>query len=423
MSSETANRYQSKKVTFAGSQGHELAARLDLPIGSPRAFALFAHCFTCSKDVHAASRISRALAERGFAVLRFDFTGLGASDGEFSNTNFSSNVADLVAAAHYLRDNWQAPALMIGHSLGGAAVLMAAGSCEEVKAVATIGAPADAAHVAQNFSADLDQIRQKGAAEVMLGGRTFTITKQFLDDMAGQSLEDHIARLHKALLIFHAPRDEIVGIDNATRIFVAAKHPKSFVSLDDADHLLSRRQDAIFVADMLAAWAQRYIPRNEQQDQLPPAPPPGVVRVADSGIGRFQQHIVVDGHRLIADEPENYGGLATGPSPYDFLGIALGSCTAMTLKMYADRKKLDLKHVQVDVSHKKVHADDCAACGEGHDGRIDLFERVLSLEGDLDEAQRQRLLQIADRCPVHRTLEKSSAIVTALATASDDRQA
>jgi len=406
---------KSEKITFTGAQGEALAARLDLPDGEPNAYALFAHCFTCSKDVFAAARISQGLADRGFAVLRFDFTGLGGSSGDFANTNFSSNVGDLVAAAGYLRENFQAPQLLIGHSLGGAAVLAAAGDIAEVRAVATIGAPADVAHVAANFGAHIADIEKTGIAEVQLGGRPFTIKKQFLDDIRSQNLSDRMAGLKAAVLVFHAPRDEVVGIDNAGAIFAAAKHPKSFVSLDDADHLLTRRSDARYVARVLSAWASRFVeelPRPEMPLGVPG--PAAVVQVAETGRGKFQQQVVVQAHSLFADEPASYGGTDTGPTPYDFLAIALGTCTSMTLRMYAARKGLALDQVQVDVTHAKVHADDCADCGDGREGRIDRFERVIRLTGTLSDTERSRLLEIADRCPVHLTLEKSSVIASRL---------
>jgi uncharacterized OsmC-like protein/alpha/beta superfamily hydrolase len=401
---------KSERVEFAGSLGNTLAARLDLPSVKPRAYALFAHCFTCSKDIFAASRISAALAEHGVATLRFDFTGLGASEGEFANTNFSSNVEDLVAAAEWLRETRSAPALLVGHSLGGAAVLAAAGHVPEAHLVATIGAPADAEHVIENFSAHLDQIEQTGQAEVSLAGRPFTIRKQFLDDVRGVDLARKIARLKRALVVFHAPLDQTVGIDNASKIFSAAKHPKSFVSLDGADHLLTRKQDAVFVANTLAAWVERVLPA----EQAAPEPVGDVVRVRETGHGRYQQEIAVDGHRLLADEPASVGGDGTGPSPYDYLSAALGACTTMTLRMYAEHKQLDLPRVSVDVSHGKLHAKDCKDCGEGREGRIDRFERVLSVDGDVSEQLRGKLLEIAGKCPVHKTLEKSSVVVTRL---------
>lgn len=405
----------SLKLTFPGSQG-ELAARLDLPNGAPKTFALFAHCFTCSKDIFAASRIAGELSERGFAVMRFDFTGLGASEGEFANTNFSSNVTDLLKAADYLRENYEAPQVLIGHSLGGAAVLAAASSVPEVKAVATIGAPADAEHVVHNFGAKIDEIEDKGVAEVQLAGRAFTIKKQFLDDLKEHSVADRTAHLYKALIVFHAPLDQTVGIENAALIYNAAKHPKSFISLDKADHLLSRKSDAIYVASVLSSWAENYLDLPADKHILPTPGPKGAVTVAETEEGKFQQEVVVDQHRLIADEPSSYGGDETGPSPYDFLSIALGACTSMTLRMYAERKDIPLDQIKVVVKHEKIHADDCQDCGEGKEGRIDHFERELEISGSIDEATRSRMVEIADLCPVHKTLEQSSAIVTKLKT-------
>lgn len=406
---------QSEKITFAGSHGVSLAAQLELPEGPPKAYAIFAHCFTCSKDIFAAARIAGALTEHGIAVLRFDFTGLGMSEGDFANTNFSSNVADLLAAADFLRDNYEAPTILIGHSLGGAAVLAAAGNVPEVRAVATIGAPAEADHVVHNFGAKIDEIADKGVAEVTLGGRQFTIQKQFLDDVAQQRLEPKIANLKKALLIFHSPVDATVGIESAAQIYAAAKHPKSFVSLDDADHLLSKRADAIYVASVLSAWAERYLPENTQSAEKVKAPDNGVL-VRETGTGKFQQQVLSGKHTLIADEPVDFGGLDSGPSPYDFLSIALGACTSMTLRMYADRKGLPLETVSVEVDHGKVHAKDCEECEQGMTGRIDRFERRISITGDLDEATRQRLLEIADKCPVHKTLEQGAVVVSKLVT-------
>ena len=402
---------RSRKVEFAGSLGAVLAARLDLPTGRPRAYALFAHCFTCSKDILAASRIASALADHGIATLRFDFTGLGASEGEFANTGFSSNVEDLVAAADWLRKEHQAPMLLVGHSLGGAAVLAAAGSIAEVKAVATIGAPADAEHVTHNFSARIADIEKFGEAKVSLAGRTFTIRKSFLDDVRASNLSGQIAHLKRALIILHAPMDEVVGIDNASAIFRAARHPKSFISLDGADHLLTRHEDAVFVADTLVAWANRYLPAAGK----PQHGPDGVVRVRETGNGKFQQDVLINGHHLLADEPASVGGDGTGPSPYDLLSAALGTCTSMTLRMYAGYKKLDLGRVTVDVSHGKVHADDCADCGEGRTGKIDRFERVISVEGEVAPELQSKLAEIAGKCPVHRTLEAEAVVVTRIA--------
>lgn len=403
--------HTSEKVSFPGHTGEMLAARLDLPAGKPKAFALFAHCFTCSKDIFAAARIANALAENGIAVLRFDFTGLGKSEGEFANTNFSSNVQDLLEAAKFLREEHQAPSILVGHSLGGAAVLAAAGGMPEVKAVATIGAPADAEHVIHNFGAAVDEIETSGKATVKLAGRDFTIQKQFLDDVRGKTLTDRIGRLKRALLVFHAPLDATVGVENAGMIFSAAKHPKSFISLDDADHLLSRRSDAIYVANVLSAWASRFIDADNEEEVQAPAK--GVL-VRETGAGKFQNDVLSGAHRLLADEPGSVGGLDSGPSPYDYLSAALGTCTSMTLRMYADRKGWDLGKVSVKVDHDKVHAEDCADCGE-REGRVDRFEREISVEGDLPAEWADKLEEIADKCPVHKTLEKSSVVVTKVA--------
>jgi uncharacterized OsmC-like protein/alpha/beta superfamily hydrolase len=408
-----------EKLTFPGSHDAVLAGRLELPEGEPRAYALFAHCFTCTKDIFAAGRIAEALAGHGIAVLRFDFTGLGASEGDFAHTNFSSNVQDLIKAADYLRQHYAAPTILIGHSLGGAAVLAAATRVPEAVAVATIAAPADPAHVAHLFTDKRAEIEASGEAEVHLAGRPFRIRKQFLDDIAQQSSAAMLGNLGKALLIFHAPHDQIVGIENAATIFQAARHPKSFVSLDDADHLLTRRADAIYVADVLAAWATRYIGGSDTRVAEPVAPEAGTVTVSDRGAGavrgisRLAQEILVGRHRLAADEPLEAGGSDLGPNPYDLLLAALGACTSMTLRLYADHKKWPLQHVRVDLSHQKIHAADCADC-ETREGRIDLIEREITLSGPLDEAQRQRLLEIAEKCPVHRTLHSEIKITSRL---------
>lgn len=403
---------KTERLEFTGHDGSTLAARLDLPAGKPAAFALFAHCFTCSKDIPAARRIAQRLASLGIAVLRFDFTGLGHSKGEFANTSFSSNVEDLLLAANYLRERYQAPQLLIGHSLGGAAILAAAGRVPEAKAVISIGAPADPHHVAHNFGDDVSAIEADGQADVQLGGRTFTIKKQFLDDIAQVTLADHVKSLKKALLVLHAPLDETVELENAARIFQMAKHPKSFVTLDDADHLLTKKEDAEYAAELIAAWVQRYI----QVNLLPKSmdAPEGVVRVSESDAASFVQDISAAGHHLIADEPESYGGDFLGPTPYQLVSAGLGACTSMTIRMYANRKKIPLEHVQVDISHNKIHAQDCDSC-EQTEGKVDQFERNITLTGELSEEERMRLLEIADRCPVHRSLEGEINIRTDLA--------
>lgn len=399
-----------QRITFAGHNGDTLAARLDMPDGPHLATALFAHCFTCGKDIPAARRIAARLAGMGIAVLRFDFTGLGHSEGEFSNTSFTSNVEDLIAACTYLDGEGLPPSLLIGHSLGGAAVLKAAAEMPQIKAVATLGAPFDPEHVTHNFADALPEIISKGVAEVSLGGRPFKIGKSFIEDVAAGELTPAIGGLKAALLVLHAPQDAIVSIDNASQIFLAAKHPKSFVTLDSADHLITRAEDAEYAADVIATWATRYLPLK------PPAPPPGapegIVRVSEADPEGFLQDVNSGpSHHTVADEPLAYGGTNRGMSPYGFLSAGLGACTSMTIRMYARRKGWPLEHVSVDVCHDKVHAQD-AETGSGD--KIDTWRRRIKLTGDLDADQRQRLLEIADKCPVHRTLERSSEVLTEL---------
>jgi putative redox protein len=400
-----------ERFQFAGEGGHQLAAALDLPEGTPLAYALFAHCFTCGKDVLAAKRIAVALAEKGIAVLRFDFTGLGSSEGDFANSTFSSNVADLVHAADHLRKVRKAPSILIGHSLGGAAILAAAGRIPDARAVVTVAAPSDPAHVTGLFKDRIEDIRKHGNVEVQLAGRPFHITSEFLDDIAEHGLMAHVANLHKALLIMHSPTDDTVGIDNATHIFVAAKHPKSFISLAGADHLLSDRRDAAYVADVIAAWAERYIdPVAPEQAAVSGEAPRNVV-VRETRANKFQQTVSVGPHRLLADEPIAAGGEDTGPGPYDFVLAGLGACTSMTMRLYAERKSLPLERVTVTLKHSKIHAEDCADC-ETKAGMLDQIERVIAMEGALDAEQREKLMEIADKCPVHRTLTSEIHIVT-----------
>jgi len=402
---------QNIRVKFENEAGKILTGVLDLPAGTPRAYALFAHCFTCSKNLKAASNIARAMGDTGIAVLRFDFTGLGQSEGEFADTNFSSNVSDLLAACRFLDAEYAAPAILLGHSLGGTAVLQAAKDAPSAVAVATIGSPAQPAHVAALLKGALDELNQKGEAEVQLGGRPFKIRKQFLDDLDKHDLPAAIARLKKALLIMHAPLDDLVAIDNAGALFAAAKHPKSFVSLDDADHLLSREQDSLYAGRVLAAWASRYLPATSAGAALTAEDNHVVARTFAGG---FRTDITAGSHRLVADEPKSVGGTDHGPTPYDLLSAALATCTSMTLKMYAAHKQLALRSTTVDVSHDKVHANDCADC-ESTAGKIDEFRRVITLDGKLSDEQTSRLLEIADRCPVHRTLHGEIRVRTTLA--------
>ncbi len=395
-----------RKIRFPNAAGQMLAGVLHEPLFTPpRAAVLFAHCFTCTKNNAAAVRISRALADGGYAVLRFDFTGLGESEGDFARSGFSANVADLVAAAAWLRAEQATPALLVGHSLGGLAALQAAARIADCRAVTTIGAPARAEHVARHLDGDLDSLRTRGSGEVKIGGRPFRLSREFLDDLALPP--PALAQLRRALLIMHAPRDTIVSIEHASQLFIAAKHPKSFVSLDDADHLLSRAADAAYAAGVIAAWADRYLPA------AAPAPSSGVsARTAAQG---FRTPIQAGRHRLLADEPATAGGEDAGPSPYDLLSAALAACTSMTLQMYARHKGLALTEVGVQVEHAKIHAEDCEHCAT-RSGRIDRFERSIRLQGELSDAQRQRLLEIADRCPVHRTLHGEVDVLTRLDT-------
>ena len=410
---------RSEKVTFPGSSGTPLAGRLDMPDAQPQAFALFAHCFTCSKDVLAASRIAQALTGHGIAVLRFDFTGLGGSDGDFANTNFTSNVADLVNAADYLRNHHTAPTILVGHSLGGAAVLAVAEHIPEARAVATIGAPADTEHLLHLLGENRREIEETGEAEICLAERPFRIQRQFLDDIADQPQSDRIRRLGAALLVMHSPTDETVGIDNARSIFDAARHPKSFVSLDGADHLLTRATDARFAASMLAAWASRYLdegvpPTSEAAGSSAEEVEQGLVVVSENRRGPYGQRITAGRHQLNADEPSPVG-LDTGPTPYDLLLAGLGACTSMTLRMYATRKQWPLESVTVTLRHARIHAKDCEDC-ETESGQLDRIDREIQLSGALNAEQRRRLIEIADRCPVHRTLHSEVNVRTTLAS-------
>lgn len=405
-----------ERFAIENADGHALAARLVLPDEPPRAFALFAHCFTCTKDLHAVRRVAKALTAHGIGVLSFDFTGLGESEGEFAETSFSTSVADLVHAAEHLASQYGAPQLLIGHSLGGAAVLVAAGALPDVRAVVTIGAPCDPDHVRHLFTDHEADILQLGEAEVSIGGRPFRIRREFLDDLdSHDTMRERIAALGRPLLVFHSPTDATVGIEQARHLYEAARHPKSFVSLDGADHLLTRLEDARFVADVLAAWASRYL-----DAPAPDAPPADGATYDDPtltariGAEGFRTEMDVRGFHFASDEPASIGGTETAPTPYDYLSAALAACTAMTLRMYAGRKGLPLEGVDVTVTHEKMHATDCATC-DTEPVRLDQLTRAISIRGDLTEAQRERMLEIADRCPVHRTLESEIRVVTVAA--------
>ncbi len=398
------------KVNFTNKEGQTLVGRLELPVDRyPHNMAIFAHCFTCTKNLSAVRNISKGLTSLGFGVLRFDFTGLGESDGDFADTNFSGNVEDLIAAAEFLENQYEAPSLLIGHSLGGAAVLFAANRIQSVRAVATIGAPSNPAHVKHLLKSSVEEINAQGQAVVNLSGRDFTIKKQFLDDLESNGLSTAVKEMSKSLLILHSPQDQTVGIRNAEEIYVQAKHPKSFISLDGADHLLSDRSDSIYVGKTIATWAERYLVVPEQEALKTKHQ---VVASLDAEDG-FTTQMKVGNHYLIGDEPLDFGGNDYGPSPYEYVSAGLSACTAMTLQMYAKRKKWDLQNVEVHTSYSKVHAEDCANC-ESSGSKIDTFDREIKLSGDLDVTQKKRLLEIADKCPVHRTLESDTLIRTEL---------
>jgi uncharacterized OsmC-like protein/alpha/beta superfamily hydrolase len=400
---------QSIKVSFPNSSGNQLAGILDMPAGEPAAYALFAHCFTCSKNLKAATNISSSMTEAGIAVLRFDFTGLGQSEGAFEDSGFSGNVADLLSAAHWLEREHRSPEILFGHSLGGTAILQAAPSIASALAVATIGSPSDPAHVSHLLGGADAQLRESGVAEVQIGGRPFRIRQEFLDDLTQHRLPETISGLRKALLIMHAPLDDVVDIENAAALYAAALHPKSFVSLDNADHLMSREVDSRYAGLMLASWASRYLPA---ATEVPLAAVDGSV-VARTKIDQFRTEIAAGNHVFYADEPVAVNGADTGPTPYDLLSAALAACTSMTLRMYASLKKISLRSVTVAVRHGRIHADDCRDC-DSTTGNIGEFHRVITLDGDLSDEQQQRMLEIADRCPVHKTLIGEIKIRTAL---------
>ena len=399
-----------EKLTFQNDDGQTLAARIDLPVeGAPLEYALFAHCFTCTKNLRAIGHINRALVARGIAVLRFDFTGLGESEGDFADTDFSSNVDDLVAAAKFMEDRFEAPTLLIGHSLGGAAILRAAERIPSVRALSTIGAPSGPEHVLKHIAHAVDEIERDGEAEVLLGGRPFTISKGFIEDVRESRMEAAVHDLDRPLLVFHSPTDNTVGIENAERLMGWARQPKSFISLDGADHLLSDENDAFEVGAILAAWADRYLETKvEDEARVAAAGNRVTARLASTG---FRTDISANGHAITADEPLSVGGTNLGPTPYDLVLAGLGACTVMTLRMYADRKGWPLEGAAVRLSHGKIHARDCEEC-ESETGKIDVIERELMLEGPLDDEQRARIAQIADKCPVHRTLTTETVIRT-----------
>ena len=400
---------KSSFLKFKNANGYELSARLEKPIDQhPRAYVVFAHCFTCNKNFNAVKNISQSLTSEGFALLRFDFTGLGDSEGAFEDTTFESNLEDLVSAANYLKDNYEAPKLLIGHSLGGTAALLASASMPFVEAVCTIGSPYNPKHVVHLFKESLKEIEEKGAAKVHVGGRPFTIKKAFLDALEKQDMEEAIKQIKKAILILHSPHDTTVGIDNAAKLYAAAMHPKSFVSLNGADHLLTNKADSLYAGDVIASWVKKYLPK--QKEEILRTGSEVVVRLEKED--KFTTEILAKPHQLVADEPEEVGGNDFGPSPYELLSASLGACTAMTIRMYADRKNWELDEVLVHLNHGKDYFTD--SNDEKSSQKIDVFERIIELKGNLDNGQRNRILEIANRCPVHKTLHAENEIVTKL---------
>lgn len=395
------------KVNFPNKEGLELTGYIDLPLNqSPHNFVLFAHCFTCNKNFRAPRNISESLTMRGYGVMRFDFTGLGESDGEFADSNFSGNVDDLLAAAEFLQQDYQAPSLLIGHSLGGAAVIFAASLLSSVKAVATIGTPSKVDHVSHLLQSGIEEIKKEGKAVINIGGRDFTIKEQFLEDLKENHLSDILEDFRKALLILHSPRDKTVSIDNAEELYLKAWHPKSFVTLDTADHLLSRQEDSLYAGQVIGSWATRYLEIPEQSDldsehQV----------VANLGEEGFTTQIKAGDHYFVADEPVKVGGNNFGPTPYELISAALAACTSMTVQMYARRKKWEVENVETHVSYSRSHAKDCREC-DSDSAKIETFNRLVSIKGELDEKQKNRLLEIADRCPVHRTLTSYATVST-----------
>lgn len=393
---------KNKTISFKNSKGVQLSGKLELPVNQhPVAYAIFAHCFTCNKNLTAVRNIARTLTLHGFGVVRFDFTGLGQSEGDFGDTNFSSNIQDLEDIASYMSQELQAPKLLVGHSLGGAAVIFAGKSIASIEAVATIGAPSSPKHVQHLFKSSVEEIEANGKALVQIGGRSFPISKQFIDDISVKNMKEVVKELRKPLLLLHSPQDTVVGVNNANEIYMEAMHPKSFISLDGADHLLSDKKDSIYAGNIIAQWASRYLDTKEEKKLK-------TTKQVVSKIGNedFTTNIMAAGHPLVADEPESVGGNNFGPSPYDLLLSSLGACTSMTLRMYADRKKWDLQEVIVHLDYGKVK-DETGA-------KVDTIDKTIQLIGDLDEKQRNRLLEIADKCPVHKTLHSTISIKSVL---------
>mgnify|MGYP002635670177 CR=1 FL=1 len=402
------NTSRVERVEFSNQEGRQLSAIIDFPSDRhPHSFVLFAHCFTCNKNFTAVRNIARALTTQGFGVMRFDFTGLGESEGEFATTNFSSNVSDLVCAADYLSIHHKAPTLLIGHSLGGSAAIVAGSQIDSIRAISTIGAPSDPAHVRQLIQSGVGAIEAEGEAEINIGGRPFIIRQQFLEDIAAQKLTAILKDLRKPIMVLHSPQDTIVGIENAAEIYKSAWHPKSFISLDGADHLLSNSRDSRYAGQMIATWAMKYAELEVADTILSNYDAAALITGGDG----YTTRIKLGTHEIVADEPVSAGGFDFGPSPYELVSAGLAACTAMTMKMYANRKEWKIDEIVVHVKHDRRHIDDCVDC-EDPKLKIDYFDKKIELKGDLDEAQRQRILDIASRCPVHKTLLSEIRIST-----------
>ncbi|MFT4780963.1 MAG: putative OsmC-like protein/pimeloyl-ACP methyl ester carboxylesterase [Psychroserpens sp.] len=403
---------KNQKLKVINKKGHKLQAYLELPANQkPNYFAIFAHCFTCSSSLSAVRNISRALTNHGFGIVRFDFTGLGRSEGEFADSHFSANVDDLIAVSDFIKEHYEAPSLLVGHSLGGAAVLVAASKLDNIKAVATVGAPATISHVKHLFSHGIDDIKNKGRVAVNIGGRPFKIDEEFVSDFDKTDLPAVVKALRKPLLILHSPTDTIVGIKNAEQLYNNAHHPKSFVTLDDADHLLSKTRDSSYAGDIIGAWVKRYFP--QQENKMLDTSGEQLVAHLNLKEDNFTTTIQTAKHNFIADEPDSVGGDDFGPSPYDFISAGLAACTVMTLKIYAERKKWDLQEVYAHITYSKKHSDDLMLDVD-KPTRIDHLSKKLTFIGDLDESQRQRLKEIASKCPVHKTLQSEVIIDTEL---------
>ncbi|MBO3115669.1 alpha/beta fold hydrolase [Winogradskyella sp. DF17] len=392
----------STKLKIENRKGITLNAHLELPANQkPNYYAIFAHCFTCSSSLNAVRHVSRALTQDGFAVVRFDFTGLGRSEGDFADSHFSANVEDVIDVHQFMTDNYKAPSLLVGHSLGGAAVLVAGSKLAAVKAIATVGAPATIGHVKHLFSHAIEDVKEKGKVKINIGGRPFEIDENFVSEFDKTDLQTIVKNLRKPLLIMHSPFDKIVGIENAQDLYLNAHHPKSFVTLDAADHLLTRETDSQYVGEVIGTWAKRYFPKTEntmlstEGEQL----------VAHLNIveDNFTTFIQTKNHTFTADEPEEIGGNDFGPSPYEYLNAALAACTVMTLKLYAERKQWDLNEVFIYISHSRKHSDDLRAEVE-KPKYLDHISKKLKFVGNLDDSQKERLKEIASRCPVHKTI-------------------